>query len=113
MLRAARTILVAILVVRLLGACGDGGGGTPTPDAAVVADAGPRIEDLAVTETKTLAGLSAAVEVVRDTRGAPHIYARNLPDAVRVQAYLMARERFGQMEFLRRLTLGKLAELAP
>src|SRR6185503_10577183 len=64
-------------------------------------------------ESKTLAGLSAPVEVVRDNRGTPHIYARNVTDAVRVQAYLMARDRFGQMEFLRRLTLGRLAELAP
>ena len=102
-----------------MSACGDDdGGGTTTPDAAVATpdaapDAGPRIEDVAVTETKTLPGLSAAVEVVRDTRGTPHIYARNVTDAVRVQAYLMARDRFGQMEFLRRLTLGRLAELAP
>jgi penicillin amidase len=61
----------------------------------------------------TLAGLSAPVDVVRDVRGMPHIYARDYFDAVRVHGYLMARDRFPQMEFLRRAALGRLAELAP
>jgi penicillin amidase len=113
-----RSIARSALLLLLVAACGDDDStfdaGVTTPDAGVdAAPDAPTLEQLAIDETVTLTGLSAAVEVVRDNRGAPHIYARNLADAVRVQGYLMARDRFGQMEFLRRLTLGRLAELAP
>ncbi len=114
-MRSARTGLT-VLAFLLCGACGDDDEGG-VPDARPAVDAAgpdaPAIENLTVSETVTMPGLTAAVEVVRDTRGTPHIYAHQLTDAVRVQAYLMARDRFGQMEFLRRLALGRLAELAP
>src|SRR5262249_4711351 len=98
-----------VLACLCLAACGGGESTTTTPDAPLAIDARPpdappatKIEDLPITETKAIAGLGDTVEVVRDNRGAPHIYAHNLPDAVRVQGYLMARDRFIQMEFLRR-----------
>src|SRR5687767_9609164 len=77
-------------------------------------DAGPpsRIEDLAIAEERTFPGLTAPVEVVTDGRGIPHLYAASLTDAAAVQGYLMARDRIGQMEFLRRAVSGRLAELA-
>lgn len=120
MKHSARLVLASLC----LAACG--GESSTTPDAPLAIDArlsdapppapdapptAQTIEDLPIAEMKALAGLSDNVEVVRDTRGAPHIYAHNLPDAVRVQGYLMARDRFIQMEFLRRSALGLIAEI--
>lgn len=80
-----------------------------TPAAPV-----PTIDDLTTGETKAVAGLSATVDVVYDNRGAPHIYAQNLRDAFRANGYVMARDRFPQMEFIRRSVTGTLTEvLAP
>jgi penicillin amidase len=74
----------------------------------------PTIADLTTGETKSVVGLSSNVEVVIDRRGAPHIYAQNLRDAFRANGYLMARDRFPQMEFIRRSVTGTLTEvLAP
>jgi penicillin amidase len=88
----------------ILGLAGCAEEGRPGPPS--------RIEDLPIDEQTTLTGLSAPVEVVVDARGIPHIYAQSLPDALRAQGYLMARDRMGQMEFLRRGVTGRLAELA-
>lgn len=91
----------------------DGGihidGAVTTPDAGS-GDA-PSIDNLPVNETVTMSGLTAPVDVVRDTRGAPHIYGKTIPDVLRVQGYLMARDRFPQMEFIRRAILGRLSEV--
>jgi penicillin amidase len=57
-----------------------------------------------------LAGLQGPVDVVVDERGMPHIYASSLHDAALVQGYLMARDRFPQMEALKRNVTGTLAE---
>jgi penicillin amidase len=73
---------------------------------------GPRIEDVPLAEELRLPGLQDRVEVVYDERGVPHIYAANTHDALMAQGYLMAVDRFGQMEFVRRLVLGRLAEVA-
>jgi penicillin amidase len=58
-----------------------------------------------------LAGLSEPVRVDLDDRGVPTIRAANLRDAFRVQGYFAARERLFQMEVLRRMAQGRLAEL--
>jgi penicillin amidase len=50
------------------------------------------------------------VEIVVDDRGMPHIYASSLRDATLVQGYLMARDRFPQMEIVKRNVTGRLAE---
>lgn len=47
-------------------------------------------------------GLAARVEVRFDARGVPTISAQDLPDAFRVQGYLVARERLFQLELQRR-----------
>ncbi|MCB9598645.1 MAG: penicillin acylase family protein, partial [Sandaracinaceae bacterium] len=78
----------------------DGG----TSDGAVDVDGGGN-EDLAIP------GLDGEVEVIVDDRGTPHIYASTIHDLLVVEGYLMARDRFIQMEFLRRNTLGRLAEV--
>lgn len=68
-------------------------------------DAGGGVEQIA------LAGLDGPVEVIVDDRGMPHIYATTVHDLLMVQGYLMARDRFIQMEFIRRGVTGRLAEV--
>lgn len=55
--------------------------------------------------------LKAEVRVVRDHWGVPHILAQNEPDAYYALGYCMAQDRLFQMEVMRRLALGELAEL--
>ncbi len=51
------------------------------------------------------------VEVRRDGLGVPHIKARNLDDVWFVQGYTTAEDRMFQMDGLRRLAAGELAEV--
>ena len=77
------------------------------------AEGGARGYDLPrPTEELSIPGLEEKVQVVTDTRGMPHIYAASTLDAFRVQGFLMARDRMGQMEFLRRAVEGRLSEVA-
>jgi penicillin amidase len=57
------------------------------------------------------AGLAAPVSVVRDTWGVPQIYAANEHDLFFAQGYVHAQDRLWQMEFDRRVSSGRLAEL--
>ncbi len=56
-------------------------------------------------------GLQDEVRVVRDRFGIPHIFARNDHDAYFMMGYVQAQDRFFQMDFLRRVASGTLAEL--
>lgn len=58
-----------------------------------------------------LKGLSANVEVLRDKYGIPHVYAESENDLYTAVGYLMAQDRLWQMDFLRRVTLGRLSEI--
>ncbi|GAB2698826.1 penicillin acylase family protein [Thalassiella azotivora] len=58
-----------------------------------------------------LAGLAASVEVVRDDRGVPQVYADTAEDLFRAQGYVHAQDRFFEMDFRRHVTAGRLAEL--
>jgi penicillin amidase len=62
-----------------------------------------------VSGTLAVAGLSAPVEVVRDTWGVPHIYAQNEHDLFLAQGYVHAQDRLWQMEFNRRIGSGTLS----
>ena len=62
--------------------------------------------------TVRLGCLAAPVEVVRDRYGFAHIYAAGLTDLLRAQGFVHAQDRLFQMEMLRRLGSGRLAELA-
>jgi len=55
-----------------------------------------------------------AKEVVaaRDRHGIPHITAQSVEDALFAQGYVMAQDRLWQMDMLRRLATGTLAEVA-
>ncbi|MBN2613381.1 MAG: penicillin acylase family protein [Bacteroidales bacterium] len=59
----------------------------------------------------TLTGLSANVEVFRDEFAIPHVYAETEKDLYMAVGYLMAQDRLWQMDFLRRVTLGRLSEI--
>jgi len=58
-----------------------------------------------------LSGLNEGLEIIRDTYGVPHIYAKNEPDLYFALGYAMAQDRFWQMEFHRRLGHGRLSEV--
>jgi penicillin amidase len=59
----------------------------------------------------TLAHLQAPVTVRYDERGVPHIRAENQVDLYRALGYVHAQDRLFQMEMLRRLARGELAEV--
>ncbi len=58
-----------------------------------------------------LAGLSAPVEVLRDERGIPQLYADSAADLFYAQGYVHAQDRFYEMDFRRHITAGRLAEM--
>lgn len=58
-----------------------------------------------------LVGLDAAAEVIRDPRGVPHIFADSAADGAFALGYVHAQDRFVQMELMRRLGSGRLAEV--
>ncbi len=60
---------------------------------------------------ETLYGLGAPVEVYFEERGIPHIFARSEEDLFRAQGYITARDRLFQMDMMRRIASGRLAEL--
>ncbi len=61
--------------------------------------------------TMTLQQLKAPVSVDYDERGVPHIRAQNEPDLYRALGYVHAQDRLFQMEMVRRLANGELAEI--
>ena len=61
--------------------------------------------------TIRIEGLSAPVEVLRDSNGIPHLYAETMEDLIFAQGYVHAQDRFWQMEFRRRLGSGRISEL--
>lgn len=59
----------------------------------------------------TLDGLQAPVSVRFDERGVPHLQAQNEADLYRALGYVHAQDRLFQMEIMRRLARGELAEV--
>jgi penicillin amidase len=117
-----RYLLGALVTVPLFAfvACGDddeGGGAIPKHDAGTDADAadggdkGLFGERVPITETGNIQNLTGPVNAVRDKFGWVHIYARTTEDALRVQGYMMAVDRAGQLELLRRVATGRSAEV--
>ncbi len=80
--------------------------------AAVAAGAlGPSLHAAPPVEAETLDGLDAPASVLVDELGVPRIVAEGRLDALRAQGFMHARERFFQMDLLRRRAAGRLAEL--
>ncbi len=106
-------------------ACACGDDDAPDPDAgpedAAVADAapdaplpdGPRGDVLRVPESErwVLPTLEQPVYVLRTEAGVPHVYAATERDLRVVQGFLLARDRYFQIEAGRRLAQGTLSEL--
>lgn len=61
--------------------------------------------------TVELANLQSSVALRYDERGVPHIQAGSEPDLYRALGYAHAQDRLFQMELLRRLARGELAEV--
>ncbi|HEU4321536.1 MAG TPA: penicillin acylase family protein [Roseiflexaceae bacterium] len=59
----------------------------------------------------SVAGLNGPVDVLRDPYGVPHIYAANEHDLFFAQGYVHAQDRLWQMDFQRRVGLGRLSEI--
>ena len=58
-----------------------------------------------------LAGLSAPVDVLRDERGVPTLYADTMDDLLFAQGYVHAQDRFYEMDVRRHITAGRLSEM--
>ncbi|PCJ82475.1 MAG: penicillin acylase family protein [Flavobacteriales bacterium] len=59
----------------------------------------------------TMKGLKDGVEVFYDDYGIPHIYAQNEEDAYYALGYVHAQDRLFQMEMMRRVGAGRLADI--
>ncbi|MFZ6001863.1 MAG: penicillin acylase family protein [Bacteroidota bacterium] len=64
----------------------------------------------ALAQTLTVPGLQQPVEVIRDSNGVNHIYARNEHDLFFTQGYCAAKDRLFQFEVWRRQATGTVAE---
>ncbi len=58
-----------------------------------------------------VAGIGAAVEIIRDREGIPHIFAQAPDDAYFGLGYAHAQDRLWQMEMSRRIGAGRVSEL--
>lgn len=58
-----------------------------------------------------VSGLGDTVEIIRDARGVPHIYASTPADLFFAQGYTHAQDRWWQMEFQRHTGQGRIQEL--
>ena len=58
-----------------------------------------------------VAGLERPVEVLRDAFGVPHVFADGEADACFGHGFVHAQDRLFQMDAMRRLALGRLAEI--
>jgi penicillin amidase len=70
-----------------------------------------RTADRAGADEVAVSELFGPVEVVRDERGVPHIFAAHGLDAVATLGYVSAQDRLFQMDFLPRVAAGRLSEI--
>jgi penicillin G amidase len=100
-MRRRPTILCLILALSLLNAFS-------LPETAQLVGAkGAQTEGA----TLKLAGLKERVTVRRDERGIPYVEAANTSDLSFAQGYVTASDRLWQMDVMRRLMRGELAEI--
>ncbi len=66
---------------------------------------------LAETAGEISAPISARATISRDALGVPHISASSIEDAIFLQGFVTAQDRMWQMDALRRLAAGELAEV--
>jgi len=58
-----------------------------------------------------ISGLQGSVQVIRNERGIPDIYADTPQDLFTALGYVVAQDRFWQMDFNRHVTAGRLSEM--
>jgi len=93
------------------GGARDGGAAADGGDGGTAADLGEDPLAVPVAETWTLPGLQDEVHVLRDRYGVPQIYGTRMADVMRAQGFVVARDRYFQIELMSRLGRGRLAEL--
>lgn len=69
------------------------------------------VRDLEPSVTRVIPSLDAEVSVLRVENDVPHIYAKNILDLHRAQGFVMAQDRYVQMELTRRFGAGTLSEV--
>ncbi|MEC8049771.1 MAG: penicillin acylase family protein, partial [Myxococcota bacterium] len=69
------------------------------------------LEAISIDETIRLNDLSAPVRVYRTELNVPHIYATNALDRYRVMGFIMAKDRYAQIDLGRRVGQGRIGEL--
>ena len=106
-------VLGGLVAAGLLFVLGRGAAGVPALGALLDPKDGlyrtARKAALPASETLVLEGLEADVQVLRDERGVPHIFAEHDLDAVRALGYVVAQDRLFQLDFLPRAGSGRLA----
>ncbi len=109
----ALAVVAAAALAGLACPTDDQGVSPPSDDPTETPDAGDRFpfEDVELTRELEIAGLEGDVHVVRGEQGIPHIYAESAGDLFFAQGYVTAHDRLFQMDLLRRLAAGRLAEL--
>ncbi len=88
------------------------GGDGETSDQESLPPLGDEIFATTADETISLDILTEDVAVAWDANGIPHIYASNIKDMGIATGYIHAGHRMVQMEFLRKLSTGRLTDLA-
>ncbi len=63
------------------------------------------------TSGELAASVSKPATITRDQRGIPHIEAATIEDAIYLQGFVHAQDRFWQMEATRRIASGEMAEI--
>ena len=69
------------------------------------------LTSIRVDETITLTGLSDEVRVYRTELNVPHIFARSALDRYRTMGFIMAKDRYAQIDLGRRVGQGRIGEL--
>jgi penicillin amidase len=81
-----------------------------TPSSETVFTNSPSVlVDVEESERWQLEGLSKPVMLVYTDGGVPHLYAENRTDLSRAMGFTVARDRFFQMDLVRRLATGRLS----
>src|SRR5436189_559491 len=106
--RLSKSVLPLIICIQLLLPAGLGF--SQPAKIAGIKYASPRPHTIEVTP-QTLPGLQSKVEVLEDDLGISHVFAKKNDDAFFMQGFLHARDRFFQMDVMRRTAEGTLAEL--